>query len=328
MTENEFILQDRLGVIRDTINKYGEDNFYISFSGGKDSTVVHHLVDMALPNNKIPRVFSNTGIEYKANVNFVKSHKDDRFVIIPPSKNIPQTLNRVGYPFKSKLYSQHYEIYRKHKEQIHEEIAKIEADPSLKQNYDYIHNLPRGVKTAIKYYFNLREREREVVKSTYIMVFPNKLRYQWHGDLNISDRCCTEFKEKPLDEWAKQNNKEWTITGIMTEEGGRRALAKCVGSFRGKKTFNPLAKVSKEWEEWFIEKYDIKLSALYYEPFNFERSGCRGCPFNINLQEDLNTMEKYMPEERKAAELTFKYVYEEYRRIGYRLKREEQTKLF
>lgn len=26
MTENEFLLQDRLGVIRDTINKYGEDD--------------------------------------------------------------------------------------------------------------------------------------------------------------------------------------------------------------------------------------------------------------------------------------------------------------
>lgn len=36
MNENEFILQDRLGVIRDTIHKYGEENFYISFSGGKD----------------------------------------------------------------------------------------------------------------------------------------------------------------------------------------------------------------------------------------------------------------------------------------------------
>lgn len=57
MTENEFLLQDRLNVIRDTINKYGEENFYLSFSGGKDSTVVHHLLDMALPENKIPRVF-------------------------------------------------------------------------------------------------------------------------------------------------------------------------------------------------------------------------------------------------------------------------------
>lgn len=75
MTENEFLLQDRLGVIRDTINKYGEENFYLSFSGGKDSTVLHHLVDMALPDNKIPRVFSNTGIEYNAIVEFVRERE-------------------------------------------------------------------------------------------------------------------------------------------------------------------------------------------------------------------------------------------------------------
>lgn len=35
MTENDFTLQDRLGVIRDTIKKFGEENFYISFSGGQ-----------------------------------------------------------------------------------------------------------------------------------------------------------------------------------------------------------------------------------------------------------------------------------------------------
>jgi 3'-phosphoadenosine 5'-phosphosulfate sulfotransferase (PAPS reductase)/FAD synthetase len=160
------------------------------------------------------------------------------------------------------------------------------------------------------------------------MVFPNALRYQWDGDLNISDKCCLEFKEKPLDNWAKENKKKWAITGLMAEEGDRRANARCMGSSHGKPTFNPLAKVSKEWEEWFIQKYDIKLSALYYEPFNFERSGCRGCPFNMNLQEDLNIMERYMPEERKSAEMTFKYVYDEYRRIGYRLKTDEQTRLF
>ena len=75
MTENEFILQDRIGVIRDTIAKYGEDNFYLSFSGGKDSTVVHHLLDMAVPGNRIPRVFSNTGIEYNAIVEFVRERE-------------------------------------------------------------------------------------------------------------------------------------------------------------------------------------------------------------------------------------------------------------
>ena len=75
MNENEFLLEDRLNVIRDTINKYGEDNFYLSFSGGKDSTVVHHLLDMALPGNRIPRVFSNTGIEYNAIVEYVRERE-------------------------------------------------------------------------------------------------------------------------------------------------------------------------------------------------------------------------------------------------------------
>ena len=160
------------------------------------------------------------------------------------------------------------------------------------------------------------------------MGFPEKLRYQWYEDLNISDRCCSEFKEKPLDNWAKENKKKWVITGLMAEEGGRRQSTKCLGFFRGKHTFNPLSKVSKKWEEWFIEEYNVKLSALYYEPLNFERSGCRGCPFNPNLQEDLSVLEKYYPNERKACEIIFKPVYEEYRRIGYRLKKEEQTKLF
>ena len=168
MTENEFLLEDRLGVIRDTITKYGEQNFYLSFSGGKDSTVVHHLLDMALPNNKIPRVFSNTGMEYKAISEFVMSRNDERIVIIPPKKNIPQTLQKVGYPFKSKLYSQHYATYRKHKEQIWKELDRIEKNPELKKDFDYIHSLPLGVKTSIKFYYNLREREsNRVIYSFY-----------------------------------------------------------------------------------------------------------------------------------------------------------------
>lgn len=64
MIDYELELFDRINAIKDTITKYGEENFYLSFSGGKDSTVLHYLLDIALPNNNIPRVFINTGIEY------------------------------------------------------------------------------------------------------------------------------------------------------------------------------------------------------------------------------------------------------------------------
>ena len=165
MTDNEFILQDRLGVIRDTIHKYGEENFYISFSGGKDSTVVHHLVDMALPNNKIPRVFSNTGIEFKPIVDFVKSLNDPRLVIIHPKKKVRETLEKVGYPFKSKEYSNWVKIYQKHQDRIDPYFKMVEENPSLLDSYDFIHNLPVNVKYVISQFFGRRERERVVLLS-------------------------------------------------------------------------------------------------------------------------------------------------------------------
>lgn len=63
--DNELIELDRIGIIRDINKKYDlENNSYLSFSGGKDSLIVHHLLDLAIPNNKIPRVYINIGIEY------------------------------------------------------------------------------------------------------------------------------------------------------------------------------------------------------------------------------------------------------------------------
>ena len=70
--DNEFILQDRIQKIRQIIKKYGEENFYISYSGGKDSNVLSKLIDLALPCNQIPRVYCDTGIELNAVRDFVR----------------------------------------------------------------------------------------------------------------------------------------------------------------------------------------------------------------------------------------------------------------
>lgn len=73
----EFILTDRIAKIQAINEQYDlEHNSYIAFSGGKDSVVLSHLIDMALPNNKIPRVYANTGIEYNDMVKFVKRERE------------------------------------------------------------------------------------------------------------------------------------------------------------------------------------------------------------------------------------------------------------
>lgn len=327
--DNELLLFDRLEVIRNTIQQYGEENFYLSFSGGKDSTVVHHLVDMALPENQIPRVFSNTGIEYQAIVEFVKSlaEKDNRFVLIQPSVPIKKTLESKGYPFKSKQYSQWYKAYQNNPELFREYMKKIDENPELIESYDFIHNLPLGIKWVIKEYYGKRERERELYQ---FKGCPDILKYQFTEGVpfKISDKCCFEMKEKPLKQWEKKNGIKNYITGLMREEGGRRSNVGCILEKKDKVAFHPLAPMTADWEEWFIQKYNIQLCELYYPPFNFRRTGCKGCPFALELQEELSLMDIYLPAERKQCEIIWEPVYKEYRRIGYRLKKEEQMKLF
>ena len=86
--------------------------------------------------------------------------------------------------------------------------------------------------------------------------------------------------------------------------------------------------MTKSWEDWFIKEYDVKLPIVYYPPYNFKRTGCAGCPFALDLSTQLETMERLLPNQRRQCEIIWKPVYEEYRRIGYRLKSIEQIKLF
>ena len=88
--------------------------------------------------------------------------------------------------------------------------------------------------------------------------------------------------------------------------------------------FHPLLVVSDDWINEFIEVYKIKLCELYYPPYNFKRTGCCGCPYNVDLQKQLDTLSYFIPSERKKAERLWKPVYEEYRRLGYRLKKKKE----
>lgn len=294
--DNELMLFDRLEVIKTTIAKYGEDNFYLSFSGGKDSTILHHLLDQALPNNRIPRVYIDTGIEYLAIREFVMNlaKNDDRFVIIKPTKPIKQTLEKYGYPFKSKEHS--VKLNQFQKGEISPNIAK---------------------------YMRFGEH----------FACPKSLAYQFSKDfaLKVSDRCCYKMKKEPVHKWERENHKPIAITGMRREEGGQRANIKgcIITDKKGKvKKFHPLLVVTDEWEEWYLKERGIRLSPLYYPPFNFKRTGCKGCPYSLDLQEQLSVMDLYLPKEREQCEFIWKPVYDEYRRIGYRLDKYEQMKLF
>lgn len=296
----ELMLFDRIEMIKTVNKQYDlEKNAYISFSGGKDSTVLHYLIDLALPNNRIPRVFINTGIEYLDIVNYVKelAAKDDRFIIIQPSKNIKETLERYGYPFKSKMHSKKVSIYQK-----------------------------SGLTKFIQEYIEGVKKDG----SPSLYVCPSILKYQFTNNftgLKISNLCCDKLKKEPAKKWAKENNKTILLTGMRKEEGGaRKNNITCIITSKDGVKFHALAVVSEEFENEFIKQNNIKLCCLYDPPYNFKRTGCKGCPFALDLQEQLDVMEVYLPNEKKQCERIWEPVYKEYRRIGYRLKKEGDFK--
>lgn len=87
--------------IREWVEYYGEDGVYVSFSGGKDSTVLLDIVRKIYPG--IEAVFVNTGLEYPEIVDFVKQHEN--VTILRPKKNFRQVLTEYGYPVISKEVS-------------------------------------------------------------------------------------------------------------------------------------------------------------------------------------------------------------------------------
>lgn len=164
------------------------------------------------------------------------------------------------------------------------------------------------------------------------LTVPNSLKYQFSKDFNIklSDQCCKRMKKIPVHNYEKESGKSIAITGMRAEEGGMRTQLSCIleDSNGHIKKFHPLVKVDENFETWFLEKYDIKLCKLYYPPFNFKRTGCKFCPFALDLENQIEVGYRLLPQETKQAEIIWKPVFDEYRKLNYRLKSIEQIKLF
>lgn len=94
--------------LREWVSHYGVSGVYISFSGGKDSTVLLHIARQIYPD--IKAVFVDTGLEYPEIKAFVKGF--DNVDITRPKKTFKQVICEYGYPMLSKAIAHNVSIAR------------------------------------------------------------------------------------------------------------------------------------------------------------------------------------------------------------------------
>ena len=90
--------QERL---REWVDYFGLDGVYVSFSGGKDSTVLLTIARQMYPG--IKAVFVDTGLEFPEIRQFVKTW--DNVDWIKPKRTFKEVVEKYGYPFISKEVS-------------------------------------------------------------------------------------------------------------------------------------------------------------------------------------------------------------------------------
>jgi 3'-phosphoadenosine 5'-phosphosulfate sulfotransferase (PAPS reductase)/FAD synthetase len=103
-------------------------NVYVSFSGGKDSTVLLDLSRRIYPD--IEAVFIDTGLEYPELREFVKTMNNVTW--LKPEMNFKQVINTYGYPLVSKHVSDCIALFRKNPNGC----RKKNFDPSYKSTFN------------------------------------------------------------------------------------------------------------------------------------------------------------------------------------------------
>lgn len=279
--------------IREWVEHWGVDNVAVSFSGGKDSTVLLHLVREMYPS--VEAVFCNTGLEFPEIQDFAKSFEN--VTVLRPKMSFVEVIKKYGYPFISKEVAERVEYARRC-------ITKLNGggEPRyLEAFYQVTGKLPGRV---------------QQIEGTYLSPANRYDFSRWkkllEADFRISAKCCNEMKKKPLHGYKKKQ-----ISGTLAEESRMR---KSAWYKTGCNAFN--AGISKPMSFWteqdvlhYIKANNIHIASVYgdvvygkrgsgeqYETTlcgdghlcttGAERTGCMFCGFGAHLSKGENQFQR------------------------------------
>ena len=208
--------------IREWVNSFGEDGVYVSFSGGKDSTVLLDICRKLYPD--IKAMFVDTGLEYPEIKQFVKSFEN--VDIIRPKKMFNKVIDEFGFPVISKEVAEAVYNARKHLQ-----------DPTKYQaHYD-------------KLVGNKKDKDGKLSSFNC-----SKWKFLLDAPFKISHKCCWVMKKDPAHKYYKETKRN-PIVGTMACESRLRTQQYLKSGCNGFDNKIPTSTPIAFWTEQDILRY-------------------------------------------------------------------------
>ena len=267
-------LQEKLKLTRERIREWYEEydgHVYVSFSGGKDSTALLHMVRTMYP--EVPAVFSNTGLEFPEIRQFALAQ--DNVTEIRPELTFVDVVKLEGYPLVSKTVA-----------------ATIKAARKDGLNGKHRRYMVENVMVQLKN----GKMGRSMFDKTKWRLLAEEAPFK------ISDRCCMYMKKRPMKKYEKETGRHGYI-GTMAIEGALRERAwmqhgcNAFDTPHGHST--PLAFWTEQDILQYIQLMGIEIAPVYgeieskqlpnceqckYRTTGADRTGCVFCGFGAHLE--------------------------------------------
>lgn len=224
--------------------EHWDGQVYVSFSGGKDSTVLKHIVDGMY--SDVPAVFVNTGLEYPEIQKFAKDIQSGKYEcfnsdveIIRPEMRFDEVVKKYGYPVASKPVARDVHFAKKN-------IAEGKDTLRVRQMFG-------------------KEKNRNGDPSRY-----NKKRWLFLLDapFEVHSKCCDVMKKKPAHCYEKKTKRKPFIGTLAEESVGRTTAWMKYGCNAFEKS-TPSSQPLSFWTEQdilhYIKEYNVPYASVYGE---------------------------------------------------------------
>lgn len=238
----------------------------VSFSGGKDSTALLHLVRSIYPD--VPGMFVDTGLEYPEIREHV--HKFENVDIVRPKMNFRKVLEKYGYPVISKEVARTIEYAQKGHEWAVNRCAGV------------------GLDGEHKFMFERYQRYAKLVDAPF----------------KVSDSCCAVMKKATAKKYQKETGRA-PMLGIMAEESLIRQQSWQKYGCNAFEMKAPVSRPLSFWTDQDVLQYTVEegvpLASIYgeivfengrYTTTGTKRTGCMFCMFGAHLEKYPNRFQK------------------------------------